>query len=166
MYVQIIIFLHMIISLKSHIYLTGWNERIGGRRVGAGRDLSRVLFPYIVPIDFRAFSLLAVSAVAPAELFPPSRRRNRASDFTYISEMRAFRYSISAISPRGAHYSAALVVSRARYEISSKTRYNLSFSVFFSVFSPFALNIISSLKSLLYRFFFLPPFVRPHILRR
>lgn len=145
MYVQIIIFLiYDNYPLKSHIYLTGWNERIGGRRVGAGRDLSRVVFPYIVPIDFRAFSLLVVSAVAPAELFPPSsRRRNRASDFTYISEMH-IRYSIS-----GSLLSLSLFLSlwrtlfcrsrrsRARYEISSKTRYNLSFSVFFFCFFPF-----------------------------
>lgn len=97
MYVQIIIFLYMIISLKSRIYLTGWNERIGGKRVGAGRDLSREwFFRTSFPLIFaHSLSPLVVSVIAPAELFPPSsRRRNRASDFTYISEMRT-RYSIS-----------------------------------------------------------------------
>lgn len=151
MYVQIIIFLHMIISLKSHIYLTGWNERIGGRkvvRVGTSREwFFRTSFPLI-------FAHSLSSPFQPSRPPSYSRRRRDAETERQISRTFPKCAHFDIPSPRSlrVHYSAALVVSRARYEISSKTRYNLSF--FFCFFSPFALNIISSLKSLLYRFFF------------
>lgn len=113
MYVQIIIFLYMIISLKSRIYLTGWNEGIGGRRVGAGRDLSRVVFSYILPIDFRAFSRLSsrrfgrrVRRVIPAVVATP-----KPTVRFHVHFRNAHRYSISG-SLHGAHYSAALVILR------------------------------------------------------
>lgn len=137
MYVQIIIFLYMIISLKSRIYLMGWNERIGGRRVGADRDLSRVVFPYVVPIDFRAFSL----SFRPSR--PPSypRRRRDAEAERQIS--RTFP-KCASIFP---HISGPLPTARiilplssfygpAYYEISSKTRYKSVF-LFLYFFSPF-----------------------------
>lgn len=155
MYVQIIIFLYMIISLKSRIYLTGWNERIGGKRVGAGRDLSeRVVFPYILPIDFRAFSLSSrrfghrARRVIPAVVATPKPSVRFHVHFRNAHSIFHLRVSVARIIlPLSSFHGP-------RYEISSKTRYNLFlfFLFLFSLFFSFALNIISFLKSLLYHF--------------
>lgn len=141
MYVQIIIFLYMIISLKSRIYLTGWNERIGGKRVGAGRDLSREWFSRTsFPLIFaHSLSPLVVSVIAPAELFPPSsRRRNRASDFTYISEMR-IRYSISgslwrALFCRSRHFTGPAMKYHRKLDIICFFFFCFFFSLFLFCF--------------------------------
>lgn len=94
MYVQIIICLYMIIKSPKVAYIFNGVERTNrgkeGRR-GSGPFESG--FPYILPIDLGAFSLaslLAVSVVAPAELFPPARRdaENRERQVSYISETR------------------------------------------------------------------------------
>lgn len=149
----------------------------GGSRRGFGTYSREWFFP-VQPSPL-IFARISLAALFPSSRFgrraaplaglnwsPSSsslrRRRNRASDFTYISEMRI---DIPSPGLHGAHYIPPLSSFHGpRYEISSKTRYNLFlFLFFFSHFSfSFALNIISFLKSLLYRIS-LPPFVRLHI---
>jgi len=100
------------IAKESRIYLTGWNERIGGRRVGAGRDLSRVVFPYI-PLIF-AHSLSPLSSSSRSSR-PPSYSRRRRDTETERQISRTFPKCawIFHLRVYGAHYSAALAVSRA-----------------------------------------------------
>lgn len=114
MYVQIIIFLYMIISLKSRIYLTGWNERIGGKRVGAGRDLSRESGFSVHPSHWFSRILSLLSSFRSSR--PPSYSRRRRDAETERQISRTFpkcAFDIPSPGLCGAHYSAALVISRA-----------------------------------------------------
>ena len=139
----------MIISLKSRIYLTGWNERIGGRRVGVLLEsdfsvhpshwFSRILSP--LSSSFRSSRVRRVIPAVVATLKPTVR--------FHVNFRNAHRYSIrvSVILPLSSFH-------ESRYEVSSKTRYNLFlFLFFFSIFLLFCFKYyIGFLKSLLYRF--------------
>lgn len=138
----------MIISLKSriyHLYTGEWNERIGGRRVGAGRDFTRAVFPYTpLPIDFHAHSLASPLSSFRSSRSPSYSCRRRDAENRPRQISRTFPKCAFDIPSPGL-YSAALFRRSRRFTGPRKyTKYRRKLDIIcfffcfsFSLFLPF-----------------------------
>lgn len=126
----------------AYIYLTEWNERIGGRRVGAGRDLSRVL-------SRTSFPLILAHSLSPlSSPFRPSRPPNYSRRRVATPKTESVRFHKYISETRIDIPSPGLPVARIIPPLSSfhepATKYHRKLDIicsFFLFFFAFALNI-------------------------